>query len=241
MIEALLILAAFLVAVFNTAIGPSGGVTFAVMLSVLPPGAAVPLHGLQEGLLASYRAASLRQWINWKIAVWFMAGAIVGVIVGAFLVDDLPEKTLQLVLGLFLLGLTWIPMIPFRAIAMRFALPVSVLGAASTFATLFVGATGILVMVGLEPRLKDRFSLLATHSVAMTVQHGLKIAIFGFLGFAFSQYIWLLAGMLLAGAIGTWIGRRLLDRIPETVFRVAIRILVTILAVRLILQGAQIV
>lgn len=237
MTEFVLLFTVFWVAAFNTAIGPSGGVTFAVMVSTLPPGAAIPLHGMLEGVLAAVRAGSLRGHIDWTLTVPFSLGAVCGAVLGGFLVTDLPERALLLILGVFLLVLTWLAYFPARIAAPRIPIPMPLLGAVSSFATMFLGATGILVMAGLSPRLNDRHRLIATHAAAMSVQHGLKIIVFGLLGFEFGPYLDLFAGMLLAGVAGNWVGRRLLDRIPETLFRHALRVLVTALALRLIWQA----
>ena len=51
---------------------------------------------------------------------------------------------------------------------------------------MIVGATGPLMSVILAQILaNDRKALVATHAAAMTVQHGLKIVVFGLAGFAF--------------------------------------------------------
>ena len=63
---------------------------------------------------------------------------------------------------------------------------------------------------------------------------GAKVAVFGGLGAGFGAYAPLMAAMIAASFIGTWIGRYTLERIPERVFRIGFQVLLTALAFRLI-------
>ena len=71
----------------------------------------------------------------------------------------------------------------------------------------------------------------------MTMQHLLKILMFGFLGFAFAPWVPLILGMVAFGYLGTVLGNRILDRLPEAFFRIALRAMITVLALALIVQG----
>ena len=71
----------------------------------------------------------------------------------------------------------------------------------------------------------------------MTVQHGLKIVVFGFAGFAFWQWLPLIAVMIVSGFLGTVYGTRWLDRLPEATFRRWFRIAITLLALDLLRRG----
>ena len=75
-----------------------------------------------------------------------------------------------------------------------------------------------------------------THSVQMTSSHAMKILTFGFLGFAFAPYWKLVAGMIASASVGSYLGTQIRGRVPERAFRTALKWLVTLLAVRMILQ-----
>jgi uncharacterized membrane protein YfcA len=72
----------------------------------------------------------------------------------------------------------------------------------------------------------------------MCVQHSLKVVAFGILGFAFLPWLPLLAAMIIAGFLGTVIGKRLLDHIPHRIFARAFKIVLTVLAARLLYSAA---
>ena len=106
--------------------------------------------------------------------------------------------------------------------------------------SMFVGATGPLMSVILAQILaNDRKALVATHAAAMTVQHGLKIVVFGLAGFAFWDWLPLIAAMIAFGFLGTVYGTRLLDRLPEESFRRWFKIGITVLALELLWQGLE--
>ena len=115
--------------------------------------------------------------------------------------------------------------------------PFFAVGTVGAFATMFVGATGPLVAPFAAAANKDRQGVVATHAILMTIQHSLKVVAFGFLGFAFGPYIPLLIGLIACGFAGTWTGRHILNRLPEKAFRIGLKTILTLLALRL-LYGA---
>ena len=53
------------------------------------------------------------------------------------------------------------------------------------------------------------------------------------LGFAFGPYVPLLVGLIASGFAGTGAGRLVLNRLPERVFRIGLKAILTLLALRL--------
>jgi len=83
----------------------------------------------------------------------------------------------------------------------------------------------------------DRFRTVATFAAAMSLQHGLKAAVFQGAGFDLAPWIGLMAAMIAAGALGTWIGLKLLRRMADTHFNRLFDIVLSLLAARLIWQA----
>ena len=90
-------------------------------------------------------------------------------------------------------------------------------GAITTFITLFAGATGPLVAAFVKQIHADRFRTVATFAAAMSLQHILKVTVFEVAGFPLEAWLPLLACMIISGAVGTWVGLRLLKRMPDRV------------------------
>ena len=139
----LLIVASLFTAMLTAAFGLGGGVgMLAILANVVPPIAVVPVHGVVQLGSNFTRACLYRRDINWKIAAWFTLGALIGGGVGINLVMTMSREMLQMTLGVFVL---------YSALASnRFNRPFGpagqiLSGVVTTFATLFVGATGPLV------------------------------------------------------------------------------------------------
>ena len=71
--------------------------------------------------------------------------------------------------------------------------------------------------------------------MAMTLQHAPKALVFGAAGFVFSEWLPLIAAMICSGALGTWVGLRLLQRMEEALFARVFKWLLTLLALLMVL------
>jgi uncharacterized membrane protein YfcA len=228
----ILILAAFLTSALTATFGIGGGVALlAVMASLVPVSVLIPVHGVvQLGSNAGRALVQIRH-VVWPLLSVFSLGALVGALIGGQLVVTLPEALLKSFVGLFVLFMLWGPKVKGTK-GGRLGLVLG--GAFATVLTMFVGATGPFVAALLAPRLDERKRYVGTHAMAMTLQHSLKVVVFGFLGFAFGAWVPLMATMVAAGFLGTLLGSRLLHALPEAAFRTAFRWLLTVLAMQLI-------
>jgi uncharacterized membrane protein YfcA len=216
----------------TAAAGIGGGlVLLSVMASFLPPVIVIPIHGVVQLGSNAGRAALLRHSIDRHILLPFALGSVLGIAVGAKLFVALPTPTLQIILGLFVLASVWLPKLKASHIPIR---AFTIVGMVGSFCTMFVGATGPFVASFITPDRLPRHAVVATHAACMTLQHTLKVIAFGFLGFAFLPWAPLLVAMVGAGFLGTMLGRRLLDRLPHHVFSRIFKVILTMLALRLL-------
>jgi uncharacterized membrane protein YfcA len=233
---AILIVASAFTSALTASFGLGGGMAMLALMGLYVPVASlIPLHGVVQLGSNAGRAVRQRENIRMAVAKPFVAGSIVGAIAGAFLVVELPDALLKLVLGAFIIAITWLK---FPWIARLSRAGLSVASAVLAITTMFVGATGALVSPVLARFLEnDRKGLVATHAAVMVVQHGLKIVVFGLAGFVFRPWLPLLAAMILSGFIGTHYGTKLLERMDERTFQRWFRIAITLLAVDLLRRG----
>jgi uncharacterized membrane protein YfcA len=207
-----------------------GSLLIAVMALVFPPVVVVPVHGcIQLGSNAG-RALVQREHIQWKLILWLVLGAVVGSVVGGRFAYLLPEKWFSVAIGVFVLISTWLPQ-P-KAIATSRSLQFAG-GVVVSALAMVVGAAGPLVAAFMRG-IPDRRQLVATHAMLMTFQHVFKVAVFVAMGFAFGQYLLFILLMVASGFAGTAMGSRLLTRVPENVFRLGFRILLSLVAIGLI-------
>jgi uncharacterized membrane protein YfcA len=75
---------------------------------------------------------------------------------------------------------------------------------------------------------------LATHSALMTIQHLIKVIIFGFIGFAYAEYFLLITAMIFSGFIGTLIGKKVLVKLGHKYFKIVLNVVLTLISLNLI-------
>lgn len=210
-----------------------GSLLIAAMTLVLPPLVVVPVHGCVQLGSNAGRALLQRAHIQWRFILWVTLGASIGSVIGGRFAHLLPERWFAAAIGLFVLVTTWLPqprvIATSRAAQFAGGTVVSALG-------MVVGAAGPLVAAFVRG-IPDRRQLVATHAMLNTFQHAFKVTVFVAMGFAFRHYLPLILLMVLAGFAGTAVGSRLLTRVPENVFRLGFRILLSGVALALLRQA----
>lgn len=232
----LLIVASFFTSALTAAFGVGGGVAMLALMGLfIPVAALIPVHGAVQLGSNTGRAWHQRAYVRRDIFAPFLAGSLVGAVGGAFVVVQLPDALLKLLLGAFIIAVTWTKIPGFDRLG-RAGLAIG--SAVTALVTMFVGATGPLLSAFFAQILPgDRKALIATHAAGMTVQHFLKIVVFGLAGFAFAQWLPLVAAMIASGYLGTVYGSAWLERLPEERFRLWFKIGLTVLALDMIRRG----
>ncbi|SLN37340.1 sulfite exporter TauE/SafE family protein [Roseisalinus antarcticus] len=218
-------LGSFITAAFG--IG-GGALLLAVMAIVMPSAALIPVHGaVQLGSNAS-RVALFWRHIHGAALPGFALGAVVGSVAGGLIAVDLPASVVQAGVGCFVIF-----SVLARPPAWLRNMPV-VAGVVSSFLTMFFGATGLFVASYARARGLDRAGFVGTQAALMTMQHGLKLLVFGLLGFAYADWAGVIALMIAAGGLGTLTGRMVLVRTDEALFARILDILMLLISLRLI-------
>ena len=233
-----LVVASFFTSALTASFGVGGGTVMLLLLGFfIPVAALIPVHGAVQFGSNTGRAWHQRVHVRRDIFTPFSIGSVAGAVAGAFLVVQLPDAALKLFLGAFIIVITW-ARIPGVERLGRAGLAAG--SVALALLNMFVGATGPLLTTFFAQFMAgDRKALVATHAAAMSVQHLLKVVVFGAAGFAFASWVPLVAAMIASGFLGTVYGSRLLDRLPEDRFRVWFRIGITLLALDMARRGAM--
>lgn len=235
-VAALLVTASFFTSAVTAGFGIGGGVMMLALMGLFVPVAAlIPVQGLVQFGSNAGRTFVQRAHVNKTFLKPFFTGSIVGAAIGAVTVVQLPDALMKIVLGAFILFITW-----GKVPGMK-TLTGTGLGVASgiiAFLTMFLGATGPLlasVVAAMIPG--DRKAVVATSAAGLIVQHGLKVIAFGLAGFAFGQWLPLITAMICTGYLGTITGSKLLNRIPEERFRLVFKLILTVLALDMLRRG----
>ena len=219
----------FVASLITAALGIGGGaLLLAVMASLVPAAALIPVHGAVQLASNAGRMGLLLGHVHWPALKGFTLGSLLGAVLGGLVVVELPAWIIQLAVGLFVIWSViarppaWLPRFPVLT------------GGISSFLTMFFGATGLFVAGYTKAQNLPRHGHVATHAALMTVQHSLKVVVFGVLGFAFGSWLWVVIALSLAGLLGTLIGRIALGRMSDGGFRRALDVLLVLIALRLI-------
>ena len=233
---AVLVAASFLTSALTAAFGVGGGMVMLLLMGMLMPVAVlIPIHGAVQLGSNGGRAWHQRAHVRWRVVAPFVAGSVVGAVAGYFVVVQLPDALLKLVLGIFVIAVTWIAIPKAERIGNAALMAGS---AALALISMFVGATGALLSALFAQIFAgDRRALVATHGAAMISQHGLKLLVFAAAGFGFGEWLPLIVAMIVSGFMGTVYGTTLLERLPEEKFRRWFRIGITLLALDMLRQG----
>lgn len=230
-----LLAVSFVSSLITVAFGIGGGaVMLAVLATLLPAAAIVPVHGLVQLGSNTGRAALMIKHMRLDLLGGFAAGALLGIVLGGSLVVQLHPGWLQVGVGLFIL---WSVLATPPAFLRRSG-PIT--GAFSSFLTMFFGGTGPFVATYVKAQKLERHAHVGTHAMLMTVQHLLKTITFGLLGFAFSEWAGLIVLLIVFGFLGTLAGKLVLARIDEKRFVWALNAILVILSLRLIWAGIDV-
>ena len=218
-VAGLLVVASFFTSALTAAFGVGGGIAMLALMGLFVPVASlIPVHGAVQLGSNTGRAWHQRAFVRMDVAAPFIAGSVVGAIGGV--IPRRATARCAAEAGARRLHPRCSPGRRFPASSGCRMLGPGLASIVLAVATMLVGATGPLVSAIFANFFQnDRKALVATHAVAMTAQHFLKIVVFGVAGFAFHTWLPLIAAMVLSGYLGTIYGTRLLERLPEEAFR----------------------
>ena len=231
-----LIILAFVGALLSGFLGMGGGVLLlgGMLMLGLGTAAAVPVHAAVQLIANASRVFALRSHVRWRPFLVYFTASLPFPWLGLRIAAALPEEALRLMIGaviLFVLvgpkrGSSRIPEGPAFALA-------GVLG--GTFGVV-VGAFGPVVALFVLREGWDRREVIATQAVCQTWGHLQKILVFAGAGFAFAEYTRLILPMAAVTILGTYGGRYILGRLDESWFRRLYRVVLALLAIRLLLS-----
>ena len=226
-----IVLGSFLAAVCNAVFANGGAmIILAITSTVLPVAAIVPIHStLLIGSTAS-RAIVFRHYIDWRIAGPFLIGSAAAVAIAARIYVELPESIIAAAIGIVMLVAIWLPGIRWRP---KLRHPWAIVGFIHSFFSTLFAYGALLHAVILHTGLR-RKAVVGTMAACLTGMGFFKIAGYAWHGFDYSPFLQIIVFSIIAALIGTWIGKLLIERISETLFRSVFRLLVTVMGLRML-------
>ena len=234
---ALIIIAgSFVASIFNAAFSAGGAlIILAITSTVLPVQAIVPIHSTLLIGSTLTRVMFFWEYIDWKIVLPFLIGALLGAFIGARIYIELPESVVALAIGGVMLIAIWLPSVSWRP---RLRHPWAIVGFIhSLLSTLFAyGAVmhAVILHTGLNRR-----QIVGTLGGCLSGMSLFKIVGYASFGFDYSPYYHVIAAAVTVSLIGTAIGKMIVDKLSEQKFRMIFRVLVTVTALRLLYVGVS--
>ena len=217
-------------------VGAGGGTALiAIMLQVLSPAAAIPVHGAVQLASNTTRVYLLWRHMHWPIILRFALLMPFGVWLGLAVFQGLPAEAIQILIGCFVLislGARQIGRWRQSDVPLWAFVPIGfVTGALNMVVGVIAPILGVLII----RRDLSKEAMVGTLGFFGFLGNLLKIAGFALIGFSFVEFGPLMAGMIPAAVIGTRVGRAVLSKMDETYFLITFRIVLVLLAAKLIL------
>lgn len=167
-----------------------------------------------------------RKGINLKVFLWIGVPAILAVIPGAYLTKYIPAEPLEICLGIFLIFLSVILLIA-RKREINPGIKTGILGGSvSGFAAGLVGSGGPVRGLTLSAFKMDKEVFVATSAlIDLGVDLGRSTVYFSN-GFVKADDLYLIGFILIASIAGTWLGKKILNRISDETFKLTVLILI---------------
>jgi uncharacterized membrane protein YfcA len=226
-----LVVGSFVAAAFNAAFSIGGAmIILAITTTVLPISAIVPMHSVLLIGSTFGRVALFWQHIQWKIVAPFLIGSLFGTTLGARTYVELPDDVIAIAIGVVMLVAIWLPDVSWRPKLKHPWVIVgffhSLLSAMFAYGALF---HSIILHTGLARR-----QIVATMAGCFVGMSIFKISSYAYFGFDFRPYFLIIVASIFSSLIGSWVGKRMSERLPEVSFRLIYRILITVTALRLL-------
>jgi len=230
--------AAFVGATLAAVSGFGGAaVLLPVLVAVFGPRLAVPILTVAQLVGNGSRVWFNRHEVDYRVVGWFALGGIPLAIAGGILFATAPLQVLTRVIGAFLIlivlwrrlrpGVTWRPSLrDFAGI-----------GAVSSLLSAIVGSVGPLMAPLFLAYGLVKGAYIGTEACATVVMHVTKLAVYR--QAAVLPNAALMAGLALGPVmiVGSWVGHRIVDRMPERVFVAVIELTMVVAGLLFLIKG----
>ena len=230
--------AAFATATVSGMIGLGGGTMLvAILYAVLgAPAIVVPIHAAVQLLSNGSRVVAYVRHVDFRSLGWFMVGAIPAPFLVVPLITDVDEHWAKLFMGSFIIIITWTRWLRITRLTGSAGLVFA--GVLAGGLGMVVGATGTLIAPFFLRDDWRKETVIGTKALCQACAHIIKLSAFAAHGLWATNQWDLIVPMGIAVVIGTFSGKKLVGYLKETTFRLVFRILLTILALKLMILSS---
>lgn len=233
----IILLAGLLGYSFAGVAGFGGGVMLMPTLTIfLGPHAALPTLCFCSIFATASRSWLNRAYIDWKVNLYFLVGAIPLTILGTRLFISLEPSTIERILGIFILVIVISKQLPAaRHFKMKLwgFIP---LGGVTAFIAGVAGVPGPFTSVFFLNYGLQRMAFIGTFAFAMGSLQIPKLAVFALSGFIHKETILLGTGIGIMGIIASYFGTKVVRKVPDKFFTIFINLVLVVFAIFFILK-----
>ena len=237
---ALLLAAVGFVAATLAAVTGFGGaaVLLPVLVAVFGVREAIPILTIAQLIGNGSRVWFNRREVDWRVVGWFALGAVPFALAGGLLFARAPLSPLTRLLGVFLiLVVVWRrlhPGPPRRPPLKSFA----VIGAGASFLSALLGSVGPIMAPFFLAFGLVRGAYIGTEAMSTVVMHVVKLVAYGQGALLTGEAM--IAGLALGPimVLGSWAGKRVVDRLPERVFVLLIELTLVAAGLLFLIRGS---
>ena len=234
MTELILALVTFLTSTITAVVGIGGGMMLiAIMPLFLPLNALIPVHGLTQISSNLSRAVFGYKDVQYEVIPKFLIGSFLGIGIFAGILNLISLEYVPLFIGAYILLSLWSA--KFNEKIKKYE-NYFLAGFFQTGLSMVVGATGPLTMTLLFKDYEDKDKVVATGAALMSITHLLKVVVFIYFGFVFFDFIWIIVAMIFGAVFGSFVGTKARNLIDGKKFTIILKTLLTILAIKLIVD-----
>ena len=237
--ELALLLAATLVGGTLAAVAGFGAaaILLPVLVALFGPREAIPILAVVGLVSNASRVGFNRTEVRWSLVGWFALGGIPAAIVGGFIFAATPLEALTRLIGAFLLAsVAWRRLRP-RPTGVLGERAFLVIGAGFAFASALIGSVGPVMAPFFLAAGLLKGAYIGTEAAASVVMQSAKLLAYGITGLL--SPLTFAVGLLTTPAMiaGSWIGKRIVDRLPEQVFVALIELVLVVTGVVFLIGG----
>ncbi|MGH2463765.1 MAG: sulfite exporter TauE/SafE family protein [Candidatus Limnocylindria bacterium] len=237
--ELALLTVAALAASTLAAVAGFGGaaILLPVLVALFGPRDAIPILTVAQLIGNGSRVVINRDAVDRRIVGWFALGGVPAALIGGFLFAAAPLDALTRIIGAFLLvSVAWRHLGPRPGGALG-ARAFTAVGAFFAFASALVGSVGPLMAPFFLAAGLVKSAYIGTEAAATVVMHVAKLVAYGTAALLTAATVGI--GLLMAPAmiVGTLIGKRIVDRLPERVFLAIIEVVLIVVGLVFLIGG----
>jgi len=215
-----------------------GSFILASLLFFFPPSYALPLHSLTQLIINLMRTGIFINKVHWKIVMFFSFLMLPASWLAARIFDQVNPGVLKVLVGSLIL-LSFAPFSFFSDLIpgkKTFLL----MGGLSGFVSIFIGATGPMVMPFFSRLQLSRDEMLSTKSAGQAcLQFSKIIAFWGATRINFESIILAFPLIFVGVLIGVMLSIPLGKRIPDPKFNIIMNSMLIIIALKTLLEGMR--